>query len=206
MRRRGVAGDELDGGIATRRRVAAIEAYGGPRRGPGESLDALEEAITVIRKIWSGERNLRFDGTYYRLAGAQAGPVPPHPIGIWLSAYGPKAISLTARVADGWVPSFRGDVQQIATMSRQLDDGLATAERSPRAVRRILNASGSITTGATIGVFNGPVGQWIDNLTEFSLSYAFDTFVFWGEGEQQLDLFAQEVVPAARARLAAPHS
>ena len=47
----------------------AIEAYGGPRRGGRESLAALEEAITVIRKVWSGERNLRFAGEYYRLAG-----------------------------------------------------------------------------------------------------------------------------------------
>ena len=38
----------------------AIEAYGGPRRGPREALGALEEAITVIRKVWSGERNLRW--------------------------------------------------------------------------------------------------------------------------------------------------
>jgi alkanesulfonate monooxygenase SsuD/methylene tetrahydromethanopterin reductase-like flavin-dependent oxidoreductase (luciferase family) len=38
----------------------AIAGYGGPRRGPGEALDALAEAIEVIRKVWSGERNLRF--------------------------------------------------------------------------------------------------------------------------------------------------
>jgi alkanesulfonate monooxygenase SsuD/methylene tetrahydromethanopterin reductase-like flavin-dependent oxidoreductase (luciferase family) len=56
----------------------AIAAYGGPRRSPPESLGALGEAITVIRKVWSGERNLRFEGTHYRLAGAQAGPVPAH--------------------------------------------------------------------------------------------------------------------------------
>ena len=40
----------------------AIEAYGGPRREPRDALAALEEAIQVIRLIWSGERNLRFDG------------------------------------------------------------------------------------------------------------------------------------------------
>jgi hypothetical protein len=40
----------------------AIEAHGGPRRTPGEALAALEEAIEVIRKVWSGERNLRFEG------------------------------------------------------------------------------------------------------------------------------------------------
>ena len=53
----------------------AIEAYGGPRREPRDALEALEEAIHVIRLIWSGERNLRFTGTHYRLAGAHSGPV-----------------------------------------------------------------------------------------------------------------------------------
>ena len=51
----------------------AIEAYGGPRREPREALAALEEAIQVIRLIWSGERNLRFEGKHYRLTGAPSG-------------------------------------------------------------------------------------------------------------------------------------
>src|SRR5688500_8598806 len=40
----------------------AIEAYGGPRRTPGAALAALREGIEVIRKVWSGDRNLRFEG------------------------------------------------------------------------------------------------------------------------------------------------
>src|SRR5215207_6723254 len=52
----------------------AIEAYGGQRRGPGAALAALAEAVTVIRAVWSGERNLRFTGEHYHLAGAHSGP------------------------------------------------------------------------------------------------------------------------------------
>src|SRR5579859_4192107 len=37
----------------------AIKAMGGPVRTPGESVDSLEEAIRVIRMMWSGERGLR---------------------------------------------------------------------------------------------------------------------------------------------------
>ncbi len=95
----------------------AIEAYGGPRRSPGEAYAALDEAIDVIRKVWSGERNLRFDGTYYHLgcahSGANSGPLPAHPIGIWLGVHGPRALRLTGATADGWVPSFRGEVKQL---------------------------------------------------------------------------------------------
>jgi hypothetical protein len=36
----------------------------------------------TARLVWSVERNLRFAGRHYRLAGAQAEPVPAHPIGI----------------------------------------------------------------------------------------------------------------------------
>jgi alkanesulfonate monooxygenase SsuD/methylene tetrahydromethanopterin reductase-like flavin-dependent oxidoreductase (luciferase family) len=179
----------------------AIEAFGGPRRSPGQSLAALEEAITVIRKLWSGERNLRFEGSHYRLAGAQSGPVPPHPIGVWLGAYGPRALDLTARTADGWVPSFRGELDKIVEMANRLDEATVKAGRDPSEIRRILNVGGSITDGPSTGPFQGPVVQWVDQLTEMVLVHGFDTFILWAEGEGQLDRFAGEVAPAVKEQV-----
>lgn len=181
----------------------AIEAYGGPRRSPGAALAALAEAIEVIRKMWSGERNLRFDGQYYKLRGAHSGPVPAHPIGIWLGVLGPRALKLAGQVADGWVPSFRGDLKKIAEMTKRLDDAAAEAGRDPSSIRRVLNVNGMITDGASNGMLQGPVDQWVDKLTNLTITYNFDTFIFWGEGEGQLRRFAEEVVPAARAQVAA---
>lgn len=181
----------------------AIEAYGGPRRNPGAALQALAEAIEVIRKIWSGERNLRFEGQHYRLRGAHSGPVPAHPIGIWLGVYGPRAIKLAGQMADGWVPSFRGDLQAIANMSRQLDDAAVDAGRDPGSIRRILNVNGVIAESGSHGTFQGPVSQWVDELTDLAITYRFDTFIFWAEGEDQLPKFAEEVIPAVRAQIAA---
>lgn len=179
----------------------AIEAYGGRRRSPGESLTALEEAITVIRKIWSGERNLRVDGEHYHLAGARSGPQPAHPIGIWVGAYGPRALALTGRVADGWVPSFSGDYHALAGMAQRLDEAAAAAGRDPAKLRRILNVNGVVTDGGSNGPLHGPVDQWADELAELATTYRFDTFVFWGEGDDQLERFAEEVVPAAREQM-----
>jgi alkanesulfonate monooxygenase SsuD/methylene tetrahydromethanopterin reductase-like flavin-dependent oxidoreductase (luciferase family) len=181
----------------------AIEAYGGPRRSPGAALEALAEAIEVIRKVWSGERNLRFEGKHYRLHGAHAGPVPAHPIRIWLGVYGPRALKLAGRMADGWVPSFRGDLQKLADMSQRLDDAALEAGRDPASIRRILNVNGVITDGASQGILHGPVDQWTDELTNLAITYNFDTFVLWAEGEGQLATFAEEVVPAVRAQVAA---
>jgi alkanesulfonate monooxygenase SsuD/methylene tetrahydromethanopterin reductase-like flavin-dependent oxidoreductase (luciferase family) len=181
----------------------AAHAYGGPRRSPGEALAALGEAIQVIRKVWSGERNLRFEGQYYHLRGAHSGPVPAHPIGIWLGVYGPQALKLAGQVADGWVPSFKGDLKALADMTKRLENATAEAGRDPASIRRILNVNGLITDDASNGMLQGPVSQWADELTNLAVTYGFDTFVFWGEGEGQLQRFAEQVVPAVREQVAA---
>jgi alkanesulfonate monooxygenase SsuD/methylene tetrahydromethanopterin reductase-like flavin-dependent oxidoreductase (luciferase family) len=180
----------------------AIAAYGGPRRSPGEAYAALAEAIEVIRKVWSGERNLRFEGEHYRLAGAQSGPVPAHPIGIWLGVYGPRALRLAGRVADGWVPSFRGELQPLFDMAARLDDGAAQAGRDPGEIRRVLNVSGAITDGKSEGSLRGPAAQWVEELTALVVQHGFDTFVLWADGPDQLSRFAEEIVPAVRAQVA----
>ncbi|MEV0718986.1 LLM class flavin-dependent oxidoreductase [Asanoa sp. NPDC050611] len=179
----------------------AIEAYGGPRRTPGESLAALEEAMAVIRLVWSGQRNLRFEGRHYRLAGAHSGPVPAHEIGIWLGVYGPRALALAGRLADGWVPSLRGEITPLAEAAARLDDAAAGAGRNPADIRRVLNINGRITDGPREGLLRGPVDQWVDELTDIALGYGFDTFLYWGEGPDQLPRFAEEVAPAVRAQV-----
>jgi alkanesulfonate monooxygenase SsuD/methylene tetrahydromethanopterin reductase-like flavin-dependent oxidoreductase (luciferase family) len=180
----------------------ATYGYGGPRRGPAEALAALAEAIEVIRKVWSGERNLRFDGDHYRLAGAHSGPVPAHPIGIWLGVNGPRALRLAGRAADGWVPSFRGELQPLREAADLLDAAAAEAGRDPAAIRRVLNVGGAITDGAAEGPLRGPVAQWTDELTTLVVELGFDTFVLWAEGPDQLTRFAEEVVPAVREQVA----
>ncbi len=180
----------------------AIEGYGGPRRSPGESLAALAEAIDVIRLIWSGERSLRYAGDYYRLAGVHSGPLPAHPIGIWLGVYGPRALGLAGRVADGWVPSFRGTVQPLAEMAERLDDGAREAGRDPGQIRRILNVNGTITGGSSDGMLRGPADQWVDELTDLVVGHGFDTFILWADGADQIAQFAEEVAPAVAQQVA----
>jgi alkanesulfonate monooxygenase SsuD/methylene tetrahydromethanopterin reductase-like flavin-dependent oxidoreductase (luciferase family) len=201
-----LSGGRFDLGLGAGSFWDAIVAYGGPRRSPGESLAALAEAVEVIRKMWSGERNLRFEGQHYQLRGAHSGPVPAHPIGIWLGVYGPRALKLAGQVADGWVPSFRGDLRKIADMTKRLDDAAAEAGRDPASLRRIMNVNGAITDGPSRGMLQGPVEQWADELTNLAISYGFDTFIFWGEGEGQLERFAEEVAPAVREQVASERS
>src|SRR5256885_5576940 len=118
-----------------------IEAYDGPVRTSGESVSALEEAIQVIRLLWSGQHGIRFDGDFYHLARAHSGPLPYHPIGIWLGAYKPRMLAIVGRLADGWVPSY-GYVKEadLLEANRRIDEAAVAAGRDPRSIRRVLNA------------------------------------------------------------------
>ena len=100
------------------------------------------------------------------------------------------------------MPSFRGDLDQIAGMSARLDEAAVEAGRQPGEIRRILNVNGEITDGRTDGMLRGPVDQWVEELTGFALNYGFDTFILWEDGEGQMRRFAEQVAPGVRAEIA----
>ena len=183
----------------------AIDGYGGARRTPGEAVDQVAEGIEVIRRVWSGERNLRFEGDYYHLRGVHSGPVPVHDIGIWIGAGGPRSLRQTGRVADGWVSSIRPDLlPKLRGMNALVDEGAAEAGKEPSAVRRIFNVNGVITDGRSDGFLRGPADQWADELAALVADHRADTLVFWGGGDgdelEQLRRFAETVMPMTRAR------
>jgi alkanesulfonate monooxygenase SsuD/methylene tetrahydromethanopterin reductase-like flavin-dependent oxidoreductase (luciferase family) len=164
----------------------AIKAMGGPARTAGESVSALEEAIEVIRMVWSGGRGLRFDGRFYQLAGLNAGPPPAHAIGIWLGAYKPRMLALIGRAADGWVPSL-GPLkpEDMREANARIDDAARAAGRDPSAIRRVLNVGGDLTA---------------EEFATLVLEHGFDTFMTSPDAG---DAFIEEVVPKVRELVAA---
>jgi alkanesulfonate monooxygenase SsuD/methylene tetrahydromethanopterin reductase-like flavin-dependent oxidoreductase (luciferase family) len=179
----------------------AIEGMGGPRRSRAEAVDSVAEAISVIRLLWSGERNLRFEGRHYRLKGVHSGPVPSHDIGIWLGASGPRMLSLIGRTADGWVPSSgRIPPGALPAMHERIDIGADAAGRKRSEVRRIYNVSGTITGGERGAFPEGPVSYWVDELTRLAVEFGMDAFIFWPATDPtaQLQRFAEDVAPAVR--------
>ena len=127
-----------------------VAKLGGPRRSPGESVEALEEAIEVIRLMWSGEPSVSFEGKYYTLDRAHPGPPPVHPMGIWLGAFKPRMLRLVGRKADGWVPSLGVlSRDEMRAGHERIDEAAVAAGRDPRRIRRVLNLQGVIGESQT---------------------------------------------------------
>ena len=159
-----LSGGRFELGIGAGRMWDAIEAMGGPRRTPGEAVEALEEAITMIREVWAAGKpgGVFFDGKHYRAWGAPRGPAPAHDVGIWVGAGMPRMLRLVGRRADGWSVPIRlflpGGPPALAEPNRVIDEAAAAAGRDPSAVRRILTFPGRFSPSRG-GLLDGPPAQ-----------------------------------------------
>ena len=194
-----ISGGRLELGLGAGAFWEAVGAMGGPARSPGEAVDALGEAIDVIRLMWSDQRSVRFDGRHYRLSGVKPGPPPAHNLGIWLGVRGRRTLAPVGRTADGWVPSSPwAPPEKLPAFTAQIDDAAMAAGRDPAAIRRVYSVFGSIRERGTGGFLQGTVAQWTDELTMLPVEHGVDSFVFGPADDpiRQTQVFAAEVAPA----------
>jgi alkanesulfonate monooxygenase SsuD/methylene tetrahydromethanopterin reductase-like flavin-dependent oxidoreductase (luciferase family) len=207
-----LSGGRFELGIGAGGYLEAAHAMGAPTRTPGESLVALEEAIAIMRAMWSGERRgLRFDGSHYQLSGVHPGPVPAHPIEIWIGANRPRALALTGRVADGWVSPLMNykPPREAADGNRAIDRAARAAGRNPRDIRRIFLIPGAFTSVPQTPASDidqaivGPPEQWVETLTHFATDLGFSTFVLAAPPDPEaLSIFIEDVAPKVQERVA----
>jgi G6PDH family F420-dependent oxidoreductase len=62
----------------------------------------LEEAVEVMRKLWSGEE-VDHRGRHYTVENARLYTLPDEPVQVYVSGFGPKATDLAGRIGDGYV-------------------------------------------------------------------------------------------------------
>ena len=195
-----LSGGRFDLGLGAGGFWDAVEAMGGRHLTPGQGVDALSEAIDVIRAIWAaGDRSPSLiDGDYYHLHGAKRGPAPAHEIPLWIGALKPRMLRLTGRKGDGWLPSlaYLGP-GGYAAGNKVIDEAALGAGRDPREIRRLTNISGQFSR-SNGGFLVGPSEQWVDELLPYAVDDGVSTFILAGDDPTAMQRFAEEVAPALR--------
>jgi alkanesulfonate monooxygenase SsuD/methylene tetrahydromethanopterin reductase-like flavin-dependent oxidoreductase (luciferase family) len=191
-----------------------IVALGVPRLSPGDRIRALEEAIVVIRALSGGGDPVTFDGEFYQVTelAPAAAAAPP----IWVGALGPKALAVTGRKADGWIPGHLADwrSREVSEGRPIVDEAALSVGRDPADVETIYNVSGRLERrplsetrdddGRWIG---GDVEQWVEELIFAVREHNAAAFVYLvapGDSisDVTLNRWAHEVAPAVREAIA----
>jgi len=104
------------------------EAYGIDFPEPAERVRRLEEAVAVLRALWTGGP-VSLDGEFYRLQDAVAHPIPDPVPRILIGAESLAGVGLAARIGDGWAPedavfeSLHGPyLEALAAAGRRRDE------------------------------------------------------------------------------------
>jgi hypothetical protein len=197
-----LSGGRAELGIGTGIVGDAAVTMGGRRLTAGEGVEALEEAIDVIRSLWNVQdpSPASFDGRYYRLDGAARGPAPVHDVGLWVGAFKPRMLNLVGRKADGWWPTLAAITRDdLIRGNAAIDDAALEAGRHPTDIRRLLNVTGR-------GERNGNLGGLVEELARFALEDGVSTFVLNADDPYVIETLAAEVAPAVREVVATERS
>jgi alkanesulfonate monooxygenase SsuD/methylene tetrahydromethanopterin reductase-like flavin-dependent oxidoreductase (luciferase family) len=158
---------------------------------PREKVDGLSEAIQIARGLWS-QPAFTFTGRRYRTESADLEPKPDHQIPIWLGTYGNRALALTGRLADGWIPSLGfAPPEQIPAMRERVLASARAAGRGAAAVTCVYNLEVPVDEPAALA----------ERLIGF-LGLGFTGFNFRLAGpdrDEQIERLAREVIPMVRA-------
>ncbi len=92
------------------------------------TLANTEEAIRVIRTLVAGGR-IEYEGTELHFPWTKGWTLP-----VWVAGYGPMALAMTGRVADGLILQL-GDPDLIAWFVGQVREAAVAAGRDPSAIR-----------------------------------------------------------------------
>jgi alkanesulfonate monooxygenase SsuD/methylene tetrahydromethanopterin reductase-like flavin-dependent oxidoreductase (luciferase family) len=170
---------------------------------PRQKIEGLEDAINITRGLWS-ESSFTYEGKRYRTVDADISPKPDHEIPLWLGTFGKRALDLTGRLADGWIPSLSEDAppDMVPTMIGAIERGAESVGRDPGSIRRVYNLAINLNEQKDTDpyVVSGTPEEVIERLSQF-VALGFDAFNFGvaGDGlDEQLDVLSRDVFPAIR--------
>ena len=180
-----------------------FRAFGLPARSPRDKVDGLQEAIRIARGLWS-QPGFSFDGRLYRTDGADLEPKPDRHIPIWLGTYGNRALALTGRLADGWIPSLGyAPPERVVAMRERVLAAAGAAGRDPAEITCAYNVGVRVDERAEARpdeVVGSPEVVAERLLGFLELGFTALSLIPMGPGQrEQAERLAREVAPALRA-------
>lgn len=203
-----LSGGRIELGLGAGAFWDGIAAMGGRRLGAGAGVDALREAIGIIRDVWDTDSpgGVHFRGDHYVADGVKRGPAPAHDIPIWVGSYKPRMLALTGAYADGWLPTLEyieGGPDAVPGLNGRIDEAAVSAGRSPDDVRRLLNIMNVSLQTASRGLLDGPADQWVEDLAGLTLEHGFSAYLIGGDDPALTERLGAEIAPAVRELVAA---
>ena len=180
-----------------------IAAIGAPQLSPADKIDGLAEAIQVIRGAW-GHSSFTQHGRHHSVRELEMEPKPSAPIPLWLGTFGPRALAVTGRLADGWIPSLGYmPVEQIPVMRSRIDAAAVAAGRRPTDIRSILNLGIRVDPDARPrpDLVSGSAKDVVSQLQDLrGLGFTGFNFLISGpDRTASMRRIAEEVLPALRS-------
>ena len=195
-------------------------AYGIPFYTTGERIRRLDEAVEIIKRLWS-ERQVTFEGRYYQLKDAYCEPKPVRRPPIMIGGSGEKLmLRVVAKHADQWntfgTPElFRHKIgvlgEHCSAVGRNIDEievswagmGLVTdsKEVKEQMVRGMAEAFGRPVEEVEPGLLVGEAGLVRDRIHKL-IEAGVTHFILIANSPYNLDSirrFAEEVMPEFRS-------
>lgn len=112
----------------------------------GKPLAKTREYVSIVRKAIARQEPLTHHGAHYQIpyegpdATGLGKPLrlmthPTHPVPIYLAAIGPKNVTLTGEIGDGWLPIFYSPERADGIYGPLLAAGFAASAEADKAAR-----------------------------------------------------------------------
>jgi F420-dependent oxidoreductase-like protein len=216
-----ISAGRLDVGIGAGWSKKEFDAYGYDYPSDGERLDMLDEAVQVLKAMWT-EDEATFIGKHYSIEGAINRPRPlqrPHPP-LWIAGGGERR-TLRIVAEHGDFSNFGDDLDDFRHKSRVLQGHCEAVGRDFEQIGRSCHRMSVIGRDDADLVrklevagrrracspeefagehFAATVSQAVDELGEFVDAGCVEMILYFydmGEGDS-MDLFASEVIPQLR--------
>jgi coenzyme F420-dependent glucose-6-phosphate dehydrogenase len=124
----------------------SLNEYAATGRWPGytERRDRLEEAIRLIRQLWTGE-DVTFEGKYYQTRKARLFTRPKGPIPLMISAMVPQSAEFAGQYGDGLITVGGEQADVYKQILGNFSGGATKAGKKPSNLRRMIELNVAYT-------------------------------------------------------------